>query len=163
MPVEATLTNVITAWDILSRVADVIGVISFGVGTGSLIISVVTWKNTRNIKKAMINHVEKSEFLDQIETQIDELNVYRSLLIEQKKEELNDALFLRIETSLADIRVAYKGLLDKELINKIENLREYIKTNLYGKEYPYKKHVLERCVTVLSEVVGELKKERKII
>lgn len=149
---DLVTSNVI--WDVVSKGADVVGIISLG-------ISLVTLLNTRKIRSSMIAHVETSEYRKEIDEQIGELEVFRDLLV--KGEGLNSQFFLKLITQLENIRISYVTILPTKLLKRIATLYEHIRTNLYIVATPYEKKHLEKCIKLLVEILSELKKEKKVI
>lgn len=141
-------------WLILGRTADFIGIIS-------LVISIFTLVNTRKIRTSMLAHVETSEYRQAIDEQVHELEAFQSLLVDGT--DLDSNLFLELMVLLRNIGIAYETILPTKLLKKIGNLRTHIKKCLYDKEAPYNKKDLEKCISLLVEVVTELKKEKKVI
>ena len=90
-----------------------------------------------------------------------ELEAFQSLLVDGT--DLDSNLFLELMVLLRNIGIAYETILPTKLLKKIGNLRTHIKKCLYDKEAPYNKKDLEKCISLLVEVVTELKKEKKVI
>ena len=70
---------------------------------------------------------------------------------------------LELMVLLRNISIAYETILPTKLLKKIGNLRTHIKKCLYDNEAPYNKNDMEKCISLLVEVVTELKKEKKVI
>lgn len=83
------LVTLNVTWDVVSKGADVVGIISLG-------ISLVTLLNTRKIRSSMIAHVETSEYRKEIDEQIEELEVFRDLLVKDEGAGLNSQFFLKL-------------------------------------------------------------------
>lgn len=150
------LVTLNVTWDVVSKGADVVGIISLG-------ISLVTLLNTRKIRSSMIAHVETSEYRKEIDEQIEELEVFRDLLVKDEGEGLNSQFFLKLITQLENIRISYVTILPNRLLKRIATLYEHIRTNLYIAATPYEKKHLEKCIKLLVEIISELKKEKKVI
>ena len=140
--------------EIISKGADIVGFISFG-------ISVVTLVNTRKIRSSMIAHVETSEYRKEIDEQIGELEAFRDILVEGNG--LDSQFFLQLMVQLRDICISYETILPPKLTKKMTGLNEHTKNNLYSGVTPYRKKDLEKCIRLLVEIISELKKEKKII
>ena len=141
-------------WGVISKGADIVGFVS-------LVISVVTFFNTRKIRSSMLAHVETSEYRQAIDNQINELEAFKTLLVEGKG--LSSDVFLKLIVCLRDIGISYETILPTKLTKKIENLSDHIKQKLYDKQEPYDKHDLEKCISMLVYVMSELKKEQRVI
>ncbi len=148
------MVNLNIMWDVVSKGADIVGIISLG-------ISLVTLLNTGKIRSSMIAHVETSEYRKEIDEQIGDLEVFRDILI--KGEGLNSQVFLKLITQLENIRISYVTILPTKLLKRIATLYEHISTNLYDVVTPYEKKHLEKCVKLLVEIISELKKEKNVI
>ena len=147
-----TMNELLT--EIISKGADIVGFISFG-------ISVVTLVNTRKIRSSMVAHVETSEFRKEIDEQIGELEAFRDILVEGNG--LDSQFFLQLMVQLRDICISYETILPPKLTKKMTGLNEHTKNNLYSGVTPYRKKDLEKCISMLVEIISELKKEKKII
>ena len=130
------MVNLNIMWDVVSKGADIVGIISLG-------ISLVTLLNTGKIRSSMIAHVETSEYRKEIDEQIGDLEVFRDILI--KGEGLNSQVFLKLITQLENIRISYVTILPTKLLKRIATLYEHISTNLYDVVTPYEKKHLEKC------------------
>lgn len=140
-------------WIILARFADFAGI-------ASLAISVVTLVNTSKIRKNMLAHVEKSEYKIEIDEQISELEVFKSLLVEGNS--LNHNFFLQLNVLLGNINIAYETILPNKLRQKIKDLSGLIRDKLY-KEPPYSSNDIDECISLLVYISAELKKEKKVL
>jgi len=147
-----TMNELLT--EIISKGADIVGFISFG-------ISVVTLVNTRKIRSSMVAHVETSEYRKEIDEQIGELEAFRDILVEGNG--LDSQFFLQLMVQLRDICISYETILPPKLTKKMTGLNEHTKNNLYSGVTPYRKKDLEKCISMLVEIISELKKEKKII
>lgn len=141
-------------WGLLSKSADILGIIS-------LIISVVTLKNTRKIRTSLLAHAETSEYREAIDEQVQELEAFKNLLI--KGEALDSRLFLQLMTLLKNIQIAYSTILRPPQKKHINNLINNINNNFYNKEAPYSKKSIKKCSSQLVEVITELKKEKEML
>ena len=147
-----TMNELLT--EIISKGADIVGFISFG-------ISVVTLVNTRKIRSSMVAHVETSEYRKEIDEQIGELEAFRDILVEGNG--LDSQFFLQLMVQLRDICISYETILPPKLTKKMTGLNEHTKNNLYSGVTPYRKKDLEKCISMLVEIISELKKEKKIL
>lgn len=109
----------------------------------------------------MVAHVETSEYRKEIDEQIGELEAFRDILVEGNG--LDSQFFLQLMVQLRDICISYETILPPKLTKKMTGLNEHTKNNLYSGVTPYRKKDLEKCISMLVEIISELKKEKKII
>ena len=145
-------------WDVVAKTADVMGIL---LGSGSMVISVVTLVNTKKIRSEMLSRVEKSEYQQAIDEQVADLEAFRKLLISGQG--LDSAVFFNIMGLIKNIRISYEIILPDKLKKKIDNLHEHIEENLYKRTAPYSKDNLAKCLNLLVYVITELKKEKKVL
>jgi len=143
-------------WIIISRIADVLGILAFG-------ISVCTLITTRGIRKSMLAHVESSDYRKAIDRQISELEAYRKILIERTTQDVSDVFFNKLAVMLEDIGMAYETILPKNVLKKINGLIEHIRNKLNSTSKNRGKNDIDKCVSLLGYVIVELKKEKEII
>lgn len=108
----------------------------------------------------MLAHVEKSEYKIEIDEQISELEVFKSLLVEGNS--LNHNFFLQLNVLLGNINIAYETILPNKLRQKIKDLSGLIRDKLY-KEPPYSSNDIDECISLLVYISAELKKEKKVL
>lgn len=146
----------IDVWLIISKLADILGIVAF-------VISVCTFITTRGIRKSMLAHVESSDYRKAIDQQINELEAYRIILIERAAQDANDVFFTKLTVVLEDISIAYETILPKRVLKKINDLIELIRNELNPISGYRSKKDVDKCISLLSYIVAELKKEKGII
>lgn len=145
-------------WDVIAKSADIVGIVF---GSGSMVISIFTLINTRKIRAEMIAHVERSEYAQAIDEQVEDLEVFKELLM--SGEELDATVFLNAMVLVKDIRISYETFLPDKLKKKIDNLHNHIDVNLYRTSTPHSKEDIVKCINLLVYVITELKKEKKVL
>ena len=143
-------------WLILSRAADILGVLAF-------LISVCTLLVARGIRKSMLAHVESSDYRKQIDQQISELEAYKKILLEENGSDISPKIFTKLAAMLEDIKIAYETILPRPVLRKISNLIEHIRNNLNLTTGHVTKQDIEKCISSLTYVVAELKKEKEML
>lgn len=143
-------------WLIISRAADVVGVVGF-------LVSVCTFFTARRIRKSMLAHVESSDYRKAIDQQIGELEAYQAVLVEGTLEEAGDAFFSKLASALENIYIAYETILPKRVLRNTNKLIEFIRNNLSLATRKANKKDIDKCISLLNYTVTELKKEKKII
>lgn len=140
-------------WDFLSSTADILGIISFLIGIGTFI-------TTLRIRKKMLLHVEKSDYIKEIDNQIQDLKSYYDTM--RKDDELyNSSLLETIDAKLDDIQIAYDTILPKDLSNLIKKLRNHIKNNCQTSLT--NKSAKTECAKQLHTIIAKLAKEKKVL
>lgn len=143
-------------WLILSRAADILGVLAF-------LISVCTLFVARGIRKSMLAHVESSDYRKQIDQQISELEAYKNILLEENGSDINPKIFTKLAATLEDIKIAYETILPRPVLRRISSLIEHIRNDLNLTAGHASKQDIEKCISSLTYVVVELKKEKEIL
>lgn len=136
----------------LSTVADILGIISFLIGIGTFI-------TTLRIRKKMMVHVEKSDYLKEIDEQVKNLLSYYETMT--KDEIFNSPLLDRIDVDLDDLLIAYGSILPKELVSQIKKARNYIANKCHKNLND--KAVKRELAKQLHSIASKLAKEKKIL
>ncbi|MGN0456467.1 MAG: hypothetical protein ACI4F2_06390 [Acutalibacteraceae bacterium] len=136
-----------------------LGIIADCFGIISLFLGIVTLKMTLGIKESLLRHIEKSDYLRDIDNQIKELISFRETLLKDRL--YNQELLERIDAQLDEIYISYETILPKKLLGEISRLRKHIVEkclcDLSNNEYKRK------CTRDLHTIYTNLKKEKKIL
>ncbi len=97
--------HLLNIWDILSIISDFIGIIS-------LVLGIITLVKTVGIKKSLRKHIEKSDYSNDIDNQINELQSYYDTLVKDKQL-YSVELLISLEGQLDDIWISYETILPK--------------------------------------------------
>lgn len=137
----------------LSTIADVLGILSF-------LISIPTFFTALGIRKKMMIHVEKTDYLQEIDTQVQNLYSYYDTIT--KDGVLYNKIILdKVDVSLDDLIIAYETILPKELVSKMKKLRNHIK-NKCMKDLS-DKNAKSECARQLHTIASKLAKEKKLL
>lgn len=137
---------------IVSYAADVLGIISF-------FISIFTYITTLNIKKKMVAHVEKTDYLNDIDNQVKNLNSYYHTIVDD--DVYNSTLLSKIDADLDDLQVLYSLILPKDLLSCIKKLRKNIENDYHGNLNSTK--AKRTCARQLHTIASKLAKEKKVL
>ena len=140
-------------WCILSIVADFAGIIS-------LVLGVITLIKAVGIKTSLRKHIEKSDYSNDIDNQINELQSYYDTLVKDKSLYKKE-LLIGLEGQLDDILIGYETILPKKLLNEIKSLITHINNKCQN-------HLLDedakiKCTQDLRKICAKLRKEKKML
>lgn len=138
--------------NVLGIIADVLGILSFIIGLPTLF-------TTFGIKKSFTKHIEKSDFLAEIDSKTNDLMSYYNSIHDDELY-TNDLLDLII-ADLEDIRIIYENILPPKIVKDIKSLEKHIKNNCYDKLYDENNKRI--CKTMLRSIVTKLRKEKKML
>ena len=138
--------------DHLSFIADVIGIVSFLIGIG-------TFVNTLRIRKKILLRVEKMDFFQEIDGQVNNLFSYYETITTDGM--YNEKLLAKIDASLDDLQISYESILPKKISTRIKELRTYIKQNCLVNLND--QAVKRECSQKLHSIALQLKKEKKVL
>lgn len=136
----------------LSVISDIIGVISFLVGTA-------TFVTTLRIRKKIMLHIEKSDYLQEIDNKVKNLISYYETIV--KDDVYNISLLDKIDVDLDDLLIAYGLVLPKDLVGQIKKLRNYIENKCYNNIND--KSAKRECAKKLHSIASKLAKEKKML
>ena len=139
-------------WDAFSRSSDVVSHIS-------IILTIVTLCTTIGIRKSLLAHIEKSDYIEDIDDRIKLLRSYEAT-IKKDPELCNEALLNYIYDQLDDILISYETILKKKIISQIKTLEKYIDEN---KKKTLNKDVKRECQKQLHSICTRLEKEKKVL
>lgn len=137
----------------VSIIADITGIISF-------IIGFITFLVTLRIRKKLLQHIEKSDYIQDIDNQVKNLLSYCET-INRDEELYTDILLDTIDTNLEDLQIAYETILPKKLSGSIKKLRNLIKQRCY--EHLDDKDAKRECAKQLHALATKLNKEKKVL
>ena len=146
------VVGVANFWLWFGRGADILGAISF-------VISVITLFVTAGIKKAQRHQVEKTDYSEDIDNQIETLHAIHDFLL--LKDAADSSVLLELEETLINIEIYYETLLPKKLKTEIKGLKNYMSNNL-GK-CPYSDNSLKELARRLTIVMAQLRKVKKLL
>lgn len=140
-------------WELLSKFADGIGIISAGIG-------IFTFGTTLRIRKSLLKHTEKSDYMKDIDNQINKLLSYYEMLSKDESFYTLDLLDLIVE-NLTDITILYETILPKKVLGDISKLIDHIRkkccadiTNISAKR---------ECKQKIHSIVTKLRKEKGLL
>ncbi len=136
----------------ISFIADILGILSFLVGIG-------TFFTTLRIRKKMIMHVAKSDYRQEIDTQVKNLRSYYETII--KDNIYTESLLIKLEMELDDLIIAYDAILPKDLTSKMKKLKAHISGKCL-KDLNDKQFKID-CAKQIHSIASKLAKEKKII
>lgn len=139
-------------WGYFSCGADIISYIS-------MVITIITLCTTVGIRKSLLAHIEKSDYLKDIDNKIKTLRSYEET-IEKDTSLCNDALFDFISVQLDDILISYETILNKKIITQIKTLKTFVENNK-GERMSENKKI--ECRKQLHAICTRLEKEKKLI
>lgn len=138
-------------WDILDKLADALGVVSF-------IISIPTLVFAKSTKKAIQEHDDIKEYKDEIDGHIKELsNIYTTL---KNGDIYNEKLLRTLQSEIDAIQIQYKSVLkpfNREIKNLLSKIESAIK-NITPENSDYNKNSITRS---LNKIIEHLKKVKK--
>ena len=136
----------------LSLAADILGIVSFLIGIG-------TFATTLRIRKKMLLHVEKSDYLQEIDNQVKNLlSYYETITIDNM---YTVTLLDKIDVTLDDLQIAYGSILPKDLSTQIRKLRTHIKQKCYTNLKD--QNAKRECAKQLHTIASKLAKEKKVL
>lgn len=138
--------------DFLSLSADLAGIIS-------LIISIVTLVLASGIRKSMLRHIEKTDYLQDIDRQLTELQASYESLID--KDIPSDATsFTLLKSKLEVIPIRYEVILSKKVMQRVIALIDLVdkcKSNVSDVK------TIQKCASQLHILILMLEKEKKLL
>ena len=138
--------------DFLSLSADLAGIIS-------LVISIVTLVLASGIRKSMLRHIEKTDYLQDIDRQLTELQAsYESLI--DKAIPTDATSFTLLKSKLEVIPIWYEVILSKKVMQRVIaliDLVEKCKSNLSDTK------TIQTCASQLHILILMLEKEKKLL
>lgn len=138
--------------DFLSLSADLAGIIS-------LIISIVTLVLASGIRKSMLRHIEKTDYLQDIDRQLTELQASYESLID--KDIPSDATsFTLLKSKLEVIPIRYEVILSKKVMQRVIALIDLVdkcKSNVSDVK------TIQNCASQLHILILMLEKEKKLL
>lgn len=140
-------------WCVLSIVADFAGIISLGLGVVTLIKAV-------GIKTSLRKQIEKSDYSNDIDNQINELQSYYDTLVKDKSL-YSKELLMNLEGQLDDILIGYETILPKKLLNEIRSLISHI--NKKCQKDLDNEDAKIKCTQDLRKICAKLRKEKKLL
>ncbi len=144
--------TVLTFWDHFSTGADWVTYIS-------MIITCITLFTTVRIRKTLLSHVEKSDYMRDIDNKIKSLRAYEETL--NKDAVLcNDSFYDCITIELDDIVISYENILPRSIISEIEELMTLVQ-NSKGLNNTSK--AKSNCQRKLHAICTRLEKEKKLL
>lgn len=146
------ITLEVDFWSYFSRGADLISYIS-------VVLTVITMLTTMGIRKSLLAHIEKSDYLKDIDNRIKVLRSYEDTIIKDPSL-CNDALFDYISVQLDDILISYETILKKKIITQIKELKSFVENNKGTKMNDTKK---TECQKKIHAICTRLEKEKKLI
>lgn len=145
--------HLLNIWDILSIISDFIGIIS-------LVLGIITLVKTVGIKKSLRKHIEKSDYSNDIDNQINELQSYYDTLVKDKQL-YSVELLISLEGQLDDIWISYETILPKKLLNEIKSLIDHINKNC--QKNLHDNNAKTKCTQDLRKICTKLRKEKKML
>lgn len=137
----------------LGVVADVFGILSF-------VLGLVTLAMTVGIKKSLLKHIEKSDYLQDIDAQVAELKSFYDTLL--KDDSLyNEILLQRIDAQLEDVYIGYETILPKKFLAEIAKLRNHIKNRCLRNLED--RRAKQDCINQIHSIYTRLRKEKKLL
>lgn len=137
-------------WDVISNIANVLGILSFGV-------SIITLFIAGGIKRSMMAHVESTDYRKEIQEHIAYFESCRELMVEDKSS--IETYYGKLVARLDVIKTAYETILSPKLIKKINSLTKQIETSMSNKS----QHATRNQISQLAYIITELKKKEKMI
>ena len=138
---------------VVSYIADFAGIIS-------LVLGIVTLRTTVGIRKNLLIRIEKSDFIQVIDSKIANLNSYHDTMT---KDEVfyDENLLYKIDMDLDDIIIAYGTILPNYITSQIRKLRAHIK-DVCLKDLN-NKTAMRDCAKMLHSLASKLAKEKKLL
>ncbi len=144
--------TVLTFWDHFSTGADWVTYIS-------MIITCITLFTTVRIRKTLLSHVEKSDYMRDIDNKIKSLRAYEETL--NKDAVLcNDSFYDCITIELDDIVISYENILPRSIISEIEELMTLVQNS---KGLSNTSKAKSNCQRKLHAICTRLEKEKKLL
>ncbi|MBQ7505298.1 MAG: hypothetical protein IJT79_08295 [Ruminococcus sp.] len=141
--------------ELLSIIADFFSVFSFA-------FSLLTFIMAVRLKKQLLTHVEKNDFLQYIDGQITDLESYYDTLINDESL-YNENFLILLDQKLDEIHICYETILPKKLASDIERLRRLI-NKICGEDFfVYDEETKNKCARQLNGICVRLKKEKKLL
>lgn len=139
-------------WQVFGVVADFVGVFSFIVGG-------ITSFNTFRIKKNLLKHTEKSDYQQDIDAQINEIQSFCDTLKKDQSLYTVELLDLIME-QLSDIEILYETIMPRKIMNDISKLKVHIRKKCYTNLNDEK--AKRECRQQLHNINTKLRKEKKV-
>ncbi len=140
-------------WELLSKVADTLGIISAGVG-------IFTFGTTLRIRKSLLKHTEKRDYMKDIDNKINDLLSYYETLSKDDSLYTLDLLDLIVE-KLTDIIILYETILPKKILGDISKLIDHIKKNCCADIT--NTSAKRECKQKIHSIITKLKKEKGLL
>lgn len=138
---------------------ELVGIASSFASIISLVIGIITVKNTARIKDGLLRQVEANSFMGSVEEYIQNLQSYHDTIVDEKL--YNESVLLRIVETLDELQISYSLVFSKELLSDITKMNSIYTECTNDIQNNEKKNEYLRALNVIITRLKKLKTEKE--